>query len=402
MPHHELPVILLKLLKLNRKGMGKLLAALFLMLFPLTARAEITIRIFTRTKPSSAVFTPLAGNYYLKFSTFDSILVKPGEPVVITRFNSGVIFRTIAGKSLAADSISIRPVSDSQMFTLRAPGKNEAQKTLDGILRIKPFPGSLLILNITDIENYLPGVVSAEAGIRGPSEYFRTQAVVARTYVYRHEERHLLDGYNVCDDTHCQVYPGIISDSVIIKACQSTKDKVLVDKDSVLIISAFHGNCGGQTASSGDVWVTSQPYLVSVNDPYCGSAQNARWEKRIPGTEWQAFLRSKNIVPYQNPDPASVQQAQIKRSRYCIVYGNEIPSEDIRQAFKLKSSFFSLVPVADSALVKGRGYGHGVGLCQDGARVMASKGKNYAEITGFYYPGTIITDIKNARRPERP
>jgi stage II sporulation protein D len=82
--------------------------------------------------------------------------------------------------------------------------------------------------------------------------------------------------------------------------------------------------------------------------------------------------------------------------------GIHISKEDIRQRFRLRSSFYTLTLTGDSISVTGRGYGHGVGLCQDGARAMAAAKKSYDQITGFYYPGTAVTDIKNARRPDRP
>ncbi|HMT66237.1 MAG TPA: hypothetical protein PKE28_01455, partial [Bacteroidales bacterium] len=68
----------------------------------------------------------------------------------------------------------------------------------------------------------------------------------------------------------------------------------------------------------------------------------------------------------------------------------------------LRSAYFSLSAAGDSIVFSGRGYGHGVGLCQDGAKHMAEKKMSYNRIIGFYYPGTIITDVKNARRPVRP
>jgi stage II sporulation protein D len=85
-----------------------------------------------------------------------------------------------------------------------------------------------------------------------------------------------------------------------------------------------------------------------------------------------------------------------------MITDKTVSYEDIRIAFNLRSSFFTVIPSADSVVFKGRGYGHGVGLCQDGARVMASRGKSYQEITGFYYPGTAVIDVKFARKLIRP
>jgi len=375
---------------------------LMMMFLPLAAASEVSIRIFARTKPVTVVFTPDRGEYILSDGLRGDIRLLPGETVAVTRYDGRVIYRTFSGKSVVADSLTFTPAGSAAIFKLRAPGKEEAVKTLDGVLKIKSFPGSLQILNITSVESYMPGVVRAEAGKYGPPDYFRAQAVVARTYVYRNISRHELDGYNLCDDTHCQVYPGLISETPIIDACHFTAGQVLVDHDSMLIVAAFHGNCGGVTASSADVWLAGYPYLVSINDPWCGYSTSFNWNKSIPLADWNSFLRSKGIAVgeetplYSNPGTGPVRK--MDRS----VAGRHITSEEIRIRFGMRSAFFNMKRTGDSILVSGRGYGHGVGLCQDGAKAMAEKKVTYDKITGFYYPGTRITDVKNARRPVRP
>jgi len=379
-------------------------AILYLVLFlmPLTATIGVSIRIFARTKPLTVVFTPLSGSYVLNDGRNRDLKISGHETVIITRFNEYIIYRTLSGPSIVADSLVIVPFTDKSLFTLRASTRDEDIRTLDGSLKVKSFPGSLLVLDITSVENYLPGVVRAEAGRKGPAEYFKTQAVVARTYPWRNVSRHELDGFNLCDDTHCQVYPGIIEDSLIISACRSTSGKVIIGADSLLIASAFHGNCGGETASASDVWVASYPYLVSVHDPWCSYSASSKWEKSIPVSQWNDFLRSKEVTPGKEGSMYAPADAIPSRIPDYTVTGRNISREDIRQYFGLRSAYFLLIRGNDSITVKGRGYGHGVGLCQDGAKAMASKLKTYIEITAFYYPGTFITDMKNARKPERP
>lgn len=378
-----------------------IIASLMFMLTP-AAKCEVSIRIFARTKPVTVVFTPERGEYILHcWPSGDEMLVT-GETVAITRHDGRVIYRTSAGKSGVADSLSLTPASSGSVFRLRAPGKEEAAKTLDGLLRIKSFPGSLQILNVTSVESYLPGVVRAEAGRSGPPDYFRAQAVVARTYVYRNITRHELDGYNLCDDIHCQVYPGLIDETHIIEACRSTQGQVLTDRDSMLIVAAFHANCGGVTASSADVWIAGYPYLVSIKDPWCSYSSSFAWRKSVPMAEWDSFLRSKGIAKGDERALYSSPGAGPVRIMDRSVAGRHMTAEEIRMRFGLRSAFFTLTPSGDSVLVNGRGYGHGVGLCQDGARAMAEKKITYEKITGFYYPGTVISDIKNARRPARP
>ncbi|MFN2313591.1 MAG: SpoIID/LytB domain-containing protein [Bacteroidales bacterium] len=373
-----------------------------MMFLSLAAEDEVSIRIFARTKPVTVVFTPDRGEYILSDGLRGDIRLFHGETLVITRYDDRVIYRTFSGQSVVADSLTFTPANGTALFRMRAPGKKEAVKTLDGVLKIKSFPGSLQVLNVTSVESYLPGVVRAEAGKYGPPDYFRAQAVVARTYVYRNISRHELDGYNLCDDTHCQVYPGMISELPIVDACHSTAGQVLIDRDSMLIVAAFHGNCGGVTATSADVWLAGYPYLVSVNDPWCGYSASSVWNKSIPLADWNSFLRSKGIAAGEETAIYSNTGSGPVRKMDRSVAGRHITSEEIRLRFGLRSAYFTLRPSGDSILVSGRGYGHGVGLCQDGAKAMAEKKVTYDKITGFYYPGTRITDIKNARRPVRP
>jgi len=361
---------------------------------------DISVRIFAKAHPSTIVFTPAAGSFTI-ISGHNRVTVGTGEPVIISRYNSQVLFKTKDGVSRLTDTLRIIPVKADNIFTVRQPGDKEKPKTLKGSLKVILFPGSLLILNITDIEAYLPGVVKAEAGSQGPSEYFKTQAVIARTFVYRHLGRHMLDGYDLCDDVHCQVYYGMIKEKVITDACNSTKGLVLVDSDSTLIISAFHANCGGQTSTSGDVWVSNEPYLISLHDSYCLEEKPLVWERKIPLAKWKSFLSSKGI-PYK-ADTLSIPSSGIpvRQSAY-IINGVKVPATEIRNRFSLKSTYFSIQTSGETIIIKGRGYGHGVGLCQDGARVMATRGKTYSDITKYYYPGTFIVNVKNARKPVRP
>jgi len=382
--------------------MTRTIVSILVFLVTLSARGEVSIRIFARTKPVTVVFTPYQGEYKLNDGQSGQVILDPGETVVITRLDQKVIYRTLSGASGVADTLLFSPVSADGLFTVRAPARDETRKILDGSLKISSFPGSLMILNITSIESYLPGVVRAEAGKYGPDEYFMAQAVVARTYAYRNIDRHELDGFNMCDDTHCQVYPGIITDSIIIAACRSTAGKVIVDRDTMLIVSAFHGNCGGLTASSADVWVAGYPYLVSVKDTWCGYSASSTWRKSLPLSEWYEFLGSKGVLQGEETTLYSPLESLPARIGRITVAGRHITGEEMRQRLGLRSAYFSMHTEGDSLVVSGRGYGHGVGMCQDGAKAMAAKEFTYDRIIGFYFPGTFITDIKNARRPVRP
>ncbi len=141
----------------------------------------------------------------------------------------------------------------------------------------------------------------------------------------------------------------------------------------MLIVAAFHGNCGGVTASSADVWLAGYPYLVSVTDPWCGYSASSAWKKSLPMSEWNSFLRSKGITGGKETVLYSAHGSRPVRMMDRSVAGRHLTSEEIRLRFGLRSAYFSLTPEGDSLMVYGRGYGHGVGLCQDGAKAMAEK-----------------------------
>lgn len=380
----------------------KTLAVTLFILMPLVSFSQISIRIFARSKPSSLVFSMVKGGCTLSDGSSGEVRLNTGETVAMTRYGDRVIYSTLSGIRGLSDSLTFAPSAPGALFTVRAPGSIEPEKTLTGTLTVSSFPGSLRILNNTTVEECLPGVVRAEAGKYGPSDYYRAQAVVARTYIYRNIDRHALDGYNMCDDIHCQVYPGVVTDSVIVNACRSTAGMVLTDHDSIMIEAAFHGNCGGETASSADVWLAGYPYLVSVKDPWCSYSASSVWKKSITRSEWNSFLRSKGITPGTEGAIYSATTPSGGRITNRTVQGKKLWSEEIRLRFGLRSAYFSISTAGDSIVFNGKGYGHGVGLCQDGAKHMAEKKMGYKRIIGFYYPGTKITDVKNARRPARP
>ncbi len=386
--------------KMEQSRVVLLWVMLLWLALPVTGVSQLTVRIFTAARPEAVIFTAESGPFTLSDGSTPVVILTAGEPVVIEHYAGRVTYMTRSGRYGTADSLTFMPASDNSLFMLRVPGEAGLQRRLTGQLTISSFPGSLMILNTAPPEEFLPGIVRAEAGRLGPSEYFRAQAVVARTYLYRNMERHALDGHNMCDDVHCQVYPGVVTDSIIVNACRTTAGLVLVDGDSLLIEAAFHGNCGGVTASSAGVWLAGYPYLVSVEDPWCSYSASARWKASVTIGEWNSFLRAKGITPGTEGGLYGGVTESGRVYRYSAG-GKSITGEEIRVRFGLRSAWFVMRPQGDSLIFDGRGYGHGVGLCQDGARHMAEKKVGYEAITRFYYPGTAIVDIKYARRPVR-
>jgi stage II sporulation protein D len=366
-----------------------------LTIFGISASAQVKIRLYSDRSPESAVFSVTQGKYELVTYNGNTLIISKGEPVIISRFKGKQVVKTRNAEGLVCDSLKFIGMTGDDTFSLQVKPDGPARRFYADDLQCFPDLETLVLINICEIEKYISGVVKAEGGNGKNEEYFKTQAVIARTYMYKYFDKHKADRYNVCDNTHCQAFYGLSSDALINKAISETKDQVILTADSTLIMSAFHSNCGGETSSSEDVWLTSQPYLKRVSDPYCLYSGNARWEKRISLNDWLEYIQRAGYNG-KTGDPQVFSFFQDTRITDYITGIFTMPLNTIRREWNLRSTFFTVVAENDSILLKGKGYGHGVGLCQEGAMAMAIKGFNYKQIIDFYYKGVFISDIKNA------
>lgn len=380
----------------------RLSAALIVMLLMLLNQlqaSDLSIRLFASTKPESAIFVAVSGQYTLELPGVSPIALSPGDQLLIYRYGDRIAVKTGSIPAMAVDSLRVRGTTGSR-FSLSTVGATAQKRIYDDGLHCRNSHGIFLFLNETTIEKYLPGVVRTEGGPGRHAEFNKTQSVITRTFAYRNLEKHLSDGYNICDDVHCQAYHGITDDTAIIAAAKATEDVVITDRDSVLILAAYHSNCGGETASASEAWVTDLPYLKKIVDPYCLTSRNAVWRTSIPVVAWKEFLlRSGYNGDLNNPLLLAFSQQATRKQHYEPVAGLRIPVVAIRNEFGLRSSFFTLTPSGDSLSINGRGYGHGVGLCQEGAIEMAIRGNTFNQIVSFYYSNVMLLDIKNAKSP---
>jgi stage II sporulation protein D len=375
------------------KGL-KLIIIILLSVISTLISAQVKIRLFANQSPESAVFTVVKGTYSIDSYHGGSFTMSEGESLIIARFDGKLALKTKNSSGFIADSVLVSGQLNDDSFSLRINGQSPVRQYYTGDLLCFPDLGTLVLINNSDIEKYIAGVVKAEGGSGKNIEYFKSQAVIARTYMYKYFDKHLRDNYNVCDNTHCQAFNGTSDDTILNIAALETHGQVIIDRDSVLIISAFHSNCGGETSSSEDVWLTSQPYLKSVVDPWCTGSRNALWERSIGLNEWVDLLRKSGFSGNKD-DPALFSFSQKSRATAYKAGSFALPLRTIRTELNLRSTFFSVVPVGDTIKLTGRGYGHGVGLCQEGAMTMAAKGFDYKKIIDFYYFGVIITDVKS-------
>ncbi|MES2799221.1 MAG: SpoIID/LytB domain-containing protein [Bacteroidota bacterium] len=254
----------------------------------------------------------------------------------------------------------------------------------------------LNIVNTVDINNYLSGVVESEGGGGQSKEYYKVQAVMSRTYALKYKSKHAAEGFDLCDRTHCQAYHNMQRFTPLIdSAVLATKNKIIVIGDhQELTDSYFHANCGGQTCEPQYVWNSKVDYLKSFKDTFCIYTKQAKWTKRIPKERWTNFIVKNYDFPVDDSTYGVLLYNfnQTERAAFFAhpIFG--IPLRDLRQEFNLKSTFFSSHLEGEEVVLEGRGFGHGVGLCQEGAMKMAKLGYDYQQILEFYFPSVKVVD----------
>jgi stage II sporulation protein D len=358
---------------------------------------QMQIGLFRDYKINRLVAAYNVGSYSIYADTTNLGSILPNEFVDVTvegnllRLKVGVIDKGLFSNILLiqnnlGSSITLDPKS-SQTIKSRKYEEN---------ISLTATKNVLTIVNLVDIDNYLSGVVESEGGGSQTIEYYKVQALISRTYALKYVGRHSKEGFSLCDGVHCQAYHSMLRFTPIIReAVHSTTGSVLLDENNQLIDAYFHANCGGQTCEPDYVWNNSVPYLTTFIDTFCIYTKQATWEKRIAKPIWDNYFVSQFNYPIQDSvwKEKLYSFKQEVRKAFYLTPALGIPLRDIRSKFGLKSTFFSTHLEGEEVVVEGRGYGHGVGLCQEGAMKMSRLGYDYKQIAKFYFPGAKVIDL---------
>lgn len=380
--------------------MKKLLIVLFVFFSLIVYSQEMRIGVFRKYQIKRITMAYHHGSYAILADTLNYGSILPNEFVDISvdgnylRLRVGVVDKGLFSKIILhgnklGSSLSLNPKTPSHIKSRKYSGDFE----------LLARDGYITIVNKVDINDYLAGVVESEGGGGKAIEYYKVQAVMSRTYALKYINKHRDEGFSLCDQVHCQAYHHQLSYTPTIKdAVIATNGRVLVDSINYhLLDTYFSANCGGQTCEPEDVWSSTIPYLRTFIDTFCIYTKQATWEKTISKVKWRNFLVSQFQYPEQDSLWASCLYSfkQDARKAFYVSPVLGIPLRDIRDEFHLKSTFFSVEPQGENVLISGRGYGHGVGLCQEGAMNMAKKNYNYIQIAKFYFPGAIIINLSD-------
>jgi stage II sporulation protein D len=233
------------------------------------------------------------------------------------------------------------------------------------------------LVNVLALEDYLAGVLGSEMPKSFPLEALKAQAVAARTYALHKKLEQYGQPFHLGSSVISQVYGGLASeDQRTREAVDATRGLVLTF-DLQPIEAYFHASCGGKTESGADALGRDLPYLKPVTCP-CAN---------LPNTDWSLPLDSKVQV---------LARSATGRATKVLFDGRALDAVTFREKLgysKLKSLWFDVEKKGSGVVLEGHGFGHGAGMCQWGAKVLAERGKDFRAILSHYYPGTELQTL---------
>ncbi|MBI2370756.1 MAG: SpoIID/LytB domain-containing protein [Deltaproteobacteria bacterium] len=266
--------------------------------------------------------------------------------------------------------------------------------------RIEVIQGErgLVVVNETAVEAYLIGLINAEVSSTWHPEALKAQAVAARTYALYQKARRRDLPYHLESTVADQLYLGAgLEDARAAAAVRETTGEVVTYRGQ-LILAAYHATSGGQTEDAADVWGERFPYLEGVACRFDGASPDYHWRYRIRQEELERLLRGASYPVRGLRQLEVVRWSKTQRALAVELVGDrgtkrEIAARELRRIVgndKIRSTFFTIWNIAGVFHFWGKGYGHGVGMCQWGAKGMADLGYGYGDILAYYYPGTTI------------
>lgn len=346
------------------------------------------------------------------------------HPQAVLRYDGGEHTYTPQSQELASGSCTIIPSDPEQGIQVVSIERTQGNPVYRGSIRIESRPEGLLLVNELPLEEYLYSVVPSEMPASYQQEALKAQAVCARTYAYRQILDNKLADYGayVDDSVSFQVYNNISRSESSDTAVDQTRGEILTLEGEP--IQAYYFSTSSGHTSTDEVWeaASPEPYLKSVACSYDSSEPWSQWSVTFSMDELTQLVHShygdiggiRSLKVLSKGEGGAVLQLQINAEKSSPVAHNEY---DIRALFApkgkeitrkdgstsqggslLPSAYFQLEPVCEGEVVTGYtfaggGYGHGVGMSQNGANHMAAEGKGYQDILNYFFKSVTILDL---------
>jgi stage II sporulation protein D len=251
---------------------------------------------------------------------------------------------------------------------------------------------------------------------------YAVQTIVARTYAAAHRGRHARDGFDLCSTTHCQIYePSRLVTSrwaeLAQRAARRTTGFVILYR-GLPADAVFHADCGGSTSAASDVWGgAGLPYLPARADDGAASGAHAEWQYAVDSEALGRMLEASPRLRLGGAPTAirvisrdaSGRVARLRLQAAATGGDITIAGTALRDAMSatfgartLRSTLFEVVRDGRQFRFSGKGFGHGVGLCQAGALARVTAGDDPLAVLAHYYPGTVVGPAPLTRSSHTP
>jgi stage II sporulation protein D len=277
-------------------------------------------------------------------------------------------------------------------------------KLYRGALILKPVnnDSAIAVINVLKLEDYLLSVVPSEVPSLWHKEALKAQAIAARSYAVANLGKHGKEGYDVKATVDDQVYRGVIAEAAETNAAVAETSGLVLKNNNKVISAFFHSTSGGSTEVAENVWGKPLPYLKSVVD-YDDASPQFNWKKTVSSAALAKLLADDTAVKPAAGQPLlgvlviGRHPGDSKRVKDVLLVGpgsaRLVGGTELRRLFNLPSTQFSLFQSDNSYIFSGRGYGHGLGLSQWGAKALADNGYNAEQILSYYYKDVTIEPL---------
>ena len=291
---------------------------------------------------------------------------------------------TLADRVIAKELI-VEPENDGYVWI--------GDRWYRGTTRLILQDNGITAINNVDLEQYLYSVVGAEAVSSWPIAALKAQAVAARSYALYKRNVESNGIYDVDTTIGTQVYKGLDSEyTTTHEAVNSTLGQIMTYNNEV-ILAAFHSSSGGYTENVEDIWTSPLPYLRSVVD-YDHESPVFEWQQIVPVSKIRNLVagigKVKGLQPAEITPRGRVITMKVTGDRGTTT----ISGKKLRKTLDLRSTLFRVSTDGDNLHIKGRGFGHGLGLSQWGAYYLAQQGVNYHQILAHYYQSASLNKIE--------
>ena len=378
-------------------------AFLLLLLLPHQANAQdefVHVRLLREAGPRTIVVSSTKPINLYTVGVENPISRIPANEKLTLTTSSERIYLTSRDGGIYATTLVLAQTDNAELTIEVADGENAVSpRTYRGAFQIEVEQNptyKLKIVNAVPLEDYVASVLSSEFGFE-ELEGAKAMAICIRTLALKTLTSQNEPNFAVADDESWQVYQGTRPiTQTAIQATQETLGQVLVYDDK-LIDAVYFASSGGATANNEDVWNASrsEPYLRGKDDAYDSGSPHHSWTSRIPKAQLLSHLSSVYDNQVTGVGIASVNRRdnRVKTMRLTtqgqdiIISGSEFRNKVTPQFGResLKSTLFSMDDRSNRYIFQGKGFGHGVGLSQWGARELSRRGQLYDEILTFYY-----------------